>query len=602
VLYQYPWGECFCQMRRNRYGESSTIPVLLSIPAYTSGVSNAPAPGSTRPSVGPLELLWNWITDLPMSLWRWLNSLPIAIFVMLALTLLSALGTMVPQEHLNPQPPGLTFQEFMAQRYGADKFHIMHVLGFDHVYFTWYFNTLLTWLAVSAVICNIVRWRTTWRLWTAPVVRRGERFFLADKRSALFSTSGAAAGSREVERAPALASASQDEVAESIADDLKQLGYRIRTEGDGEARTLYADKGFSKKWALVGLHVAILILLFGGFYGRAVGLNGDVRLKDGEQETLTLDITKGKYAWIQPVLEKFPKLSYQLHQHKFRIDWGRKLVLETDLQKNVPGDLKEYYWYYVNDYVSDLETSFTNRRGRTHTVRGEVKVNHPQVVNKLVIYQSGYDQRGYLLISSGGHEREERIPDPLFGKDTWYGLMADHIVMWHPQQQRWFIPVDHGDQVGMQFVETSAVADIVFKVEQNVKSGDLYKHHKKVGHIGPMAIFTLRARDDIAEANAGSLLVTGDNGFDTRLDTHNLNVRLSPKVEDYSVFAYKRDPGSPVLFTGWILLVAGIALTMYVPFTQVWLRAEPGRLSVLVLGPERKRLKKRLDVMLGIEP
>ena len=40
---------------------------------------------------------------------------------------------------------------------------------------------------------------------------------------------------------------------------------------------------------------------------------------------------------------------------------------------------------------------------------------------------------------------------------------------------------------------------------------------------------------------------------------------------------------------------------MYVPFTQVWVRAEQGSLSVLALGPERKRLKQRLDVMLAID-
>lgn len=531
---------------------------------------------------------------------------------MLALTLLSALGTLVPQEHLAPQPPGLSFAEFLTQRYGAQKFQILHTLGFDHVYFTWYFNALLSWLAVSAVICNIVRWRTTWRLWKAPTVRRGARFFLADKRSALYSAAGTNVGSREVAAAPSLNEATASGVVDALEEDLKQLGYRVRreagTDADAAAAALYADKGFSKKWALVGLHVAILILLFGGFYGRAVGLNGDVRLKDGEQQTLTLDVTTGKYKWARPLLEKFPRLSYELHQHKFRIDWGKKLVLETDLAENVPADLREYYWYYVNDYVSDLEVSHDwnglLRKGK-QTVRREVKVNHPLIINKLVVYQSGYDQRGYLLISHGGEEREARIPDPLFGDDTWYGLTADDIVMWHPERRQWFKPIEVGDDVRMQFVDAAQVGQLAFKVEDNVKSGDLYVHHKKTGRIGPMAIFTLRMRDVAEGGGMGSLLVTNErtpaHSFDVRVGTEAYNVRLSPKVDDYSVFAYKRDPGSPVLFMGWILLVAGIALTMYVPFTQLWVRAEPGSLSTLALGPERKRLKQRLDVMLGME-
>ncbi|MDQ3023928.1 MAG: hypothetical protein M3R04_06040, partial [bacterium] len=62
---------------------------------------------ASKHTPGPLELLW-----------RALNSLPVAIFVMLALTLLSGLGTLIPQEHLAPQPPGMDFDAFMVQRYG----------------------------------------------------------------------------------------------------------------------------------------------------------------------------------------------------------------------------------------------------------------------------------------------------------------------------------------------------------------------------------------------------------------------------------------------------------------------------------------------------
>ncbi len=480
---------------------------------------------------------------------------------------------------------------------------MLHALGFDHVYFSWYFNALLTWLAVSAVICNIVRWRTTWRLWKTPQVRRGARFFAADKRSWIFvaadSSSRTAAEmpppqpEHSASLAPSLATVTPTEVSAAIAEDLQLLGYRVKLEQDDAAQTLYADRGFAKKWALVLLHVAILILLGGGFYGAATGVKGNIRLGDGESHMLTIDIAEGKYAWVQPWLGLLPKPSYELRQQHFRIDWSRKLVLEQSIIDNVPADLQEYYRYFVHDYISELEVSHKGR-----TVKREVKVNHPLVIEKLVLYQSGYDQRGYLAVSGPGGTSTTRIPDPIFGADTLYALTPTGVAVQDPATGEWMVP-SPSEADSYITIDPSTVSRRAFKVAENVKSGDVFHHDENVGRVGPMAIFTLR--DNAGGMELGSLLVTDKAGFDTQVGGVAYNVRLSDKVDDFSVFAYKRDPGSPVLFSGWLLLVAGIALTMYVPFTQLWLRAEPGSLSVLALGPLRGRLRQRLETMLGIE-
>jgi hypothetical protein len=61
-------------------------------------------------------------------------------------------------------------------------------------------------------------------------------------------------------------------------------------------------------------------------------------------------------------------------------------------------------------------------------------------------------------------------------------------------------------------------------------------------------------------------------------------IRMSRKVENYSDFSYQRDPGLPVLGIGWVLLVIGIAVALYTPFTQVQAREERGRALLVVLG------------------
>src|SRR5689334_8895564 len=88
---------------------------------------------------GPFDLLW-----------RWLNSLPVAIMVMLALAILSAIGTMIPQAHLYDPGAnnGLPFEQFLQQRYGAGRAGLISFLGWQQVYFTWYYFALMLWLSV----------------------------------------------------------------------------------------------------------------------------------------------------------------------------------------------------------------------------------------------------------------------------------------------------------------------------------------------------------------------------------------------------------------------------------------------------------------------
>ena len=56
------------------------------------------------------------------SLWEALNSLPIAIVVMLLLAILSALGTVIPQEHLARPEPGKTMEMMYFERFGAEQY------------------------------------------------------------------------------------------------------------------------------------------------------------------------------------------------------------------------------------------------------------------------------------------------------------------------------------------------------------------------------------------------------------------------------------------------------------------------------------------------
>jgi cytochrome c biogenesis protein len=492
---------------------------------------------------GPFDLLW-----------RWLNSLPIAIVVMLLLAALNAIGTIIPQSHLAQPPDGMTFTQFLEQRYGPAQWaalhlgsHVLHLpesrtsliiaLGFHHIYFTAYFFLLMLWLSVSAVVCNITRYKRTVRMWQTPAVKRGASFFTADRRSA--------------ELPPQPPGAPQQ-----LAAALAAQRFRVVTDEHQGAAVLYADRGFVKKWALVLLHVAILVLLSGGMISAALGNKGMIQLGDGETKPLVIQRDEHKHPIVKGLLSHLPPLVYTLHQHDFRIDYDKKIFVPTDIQKNVPDALKPYYMYFVRAFVSTLEAE----HGSQKVGPQEVIVNQPLRVEKLAIYQSGYTQIGYVRVDYGG------------------GNVKEFPV----QSGEWLAVAPGGVMLSDMAAQTGTpVAGEAFSVEQ-VKAGNLYVDGKESGYIGPMTIAHLADRS--TGQGVDDVLLTPDHGFTVMLNGQPVKVTMSKRVDNFSDFSYTRDPGLPVLALGWILLVIGIAGALYVPFTQVQARFEAGRAFVLVTG------------------
>ena len=480
---------------------------------------------------------------------------------MLLLALLSAVGTIIPQEHLAQPERGTTLEQMYTERFGAEttyelklgngtlsfptsKLALIKTLGLTRVYFTWYFFGLLLWLSVSAVICNIVRCNRTVKLWRSPQVVRREASFKADKRAIHVEGTG-------------------PDAAERLSAELAARKFRLhRVDKDGVA-CFYADRGFTQRWAMVLLHFAFIVLLFGGIYGRTFGVEDSVLLADGERKVLTLDLLKGKIPLVRPLLERVPEFSFNLAQDNFHIDYDQHLNMPRGVIENVPEELHEYHRYFVKDYVSDFTVE---RNGRS--VTKEVKVNHPIKLDKLVLYQSSYIQQGYLAVTIDGGTEEHFFPP-----NEWLVLTPG----------------------GLAFADAAASATSRHAILlEQVKAGDLYVRGKKERYIGPMTIAYVQ--DMSSSGPPQSMIISPDEGFETIVGGKIAQVRLSERVDNSSIFSYKRDPGIPMLYLGWISMIIGVTLALYIPFFQVWARVEGGSAHLLVLGPAGhvQRIRRRL--------
>lgn len=498
------------------------------------------ATASTPAAVRRNDLL----TLFENTIWRWLNSLPVATIVMILLAILSALGTFIPQEHLLSGQASMNPEAFYLERFGTERYQLIKFLGLTHIYFTPYFFILLLWLCVSAVVCNITRFRKTMHAWQKPPVERTVRGFSHDKRAVVVQCQ-------------------TEQAVDKLKQDLTQHKFRIRELGSADgAHCIYADHGFIKKWALVLLHFSLIVLLFGAIFGKTVGTEGWIRLKDGTQQTLVLDVKENKRKLVLPLISWMKPLSYELSQDRFRIDYDEHLNLPADLA-HLPPDAQEYYKYFVKDFVSILTAE---QGGRKKTQ--EVKVNHPLVLNKLVLYQSDYQQDGYFEITG-----------------------PDGVVKEYPAPAEvWMVLTPAGPAPAESAMSTGQpLSDHAFLLER-IKDGDLYRQGKKAGHIGPLTLAHLANMNTTDETTQ---LVSTEQPFTVNVMGKPYTIKLSQKVDNYSGFSYKRDPGIPILYFGWISLIIGIALSLYLPFTQVWLRIEAGRVLMLAAAPGGTRAARK---------
>lgn len=500
-------------------------------------------------------------------IWRWLNSLPIAIGVMLALAVLSALGTVIPQEHLAQPPMGQTFEAMLSERFGGRQLSLIMGLGLHHIYFTWYFFLLLLWVSVSAIACNITRFKKTISLRRNPPLA-GEDGFTHSKH---------AVTTEEV--APGTVAA--------IVDELKKRHFRVRVQQHEGAQYLYADQGFTKLWGLMLLHLAILILLAGGIYGKVFGVEGMIALADGEQKTLSLDIAKNKHPFVTPLLRNLPAREYNLSQDRFRIDYDRKIELPAMIAEHVQPEIQDYYRYFVKQYVSNLKAEALQT---SEVVETEVSVNHPLVVDKLNFYQSSYRQRGYIEVAIDGETKTyEVVPEQ--------PMMVTRDGCYLKSMGAWF-SLDPADNYAAVSAD-KANSPQVFMCER-VIGGDLYVGGEHTGFLGPMTIARLGG-----STGAGlfhSQIISPEQPLTLTLaDGSTATVRMSTRIDNTSIFSYKRDPGIPVLYFGWIAMIVGITLALYIPFTQVRLRVAENRGAMLVTGARSRlngTLKRQLRAIL----
>ena len=269
--------------------------------------------------------------DFLASVYDFFASVGLAIFLLIVLAITSIFGTLILQ---NARP-----DQYLV-KYGPGLTRILKFLVLDDMYRSWWFLGLLSLLLINILLCSSKRFPRTWKLMTRSPRVLDEKLFATSKFK----------GSVRRKIDPEDAAGAAREVL------VKHYGKPEETR-DGNAVTLFVEKGRFGRMGAYVVHLSILLLAVGALYGGVMGFKGFVAISEGQ--TIDRVPLRNKAAAI--------KLDFSVRCDDFEVQY-------------YPGTMQP------KGYFSDLVVI---RDGR-EVLKKKIEVNHPLIVDGIYFYQSSY--------------------------------------------------------------------------------------------------------------------------------------------------------------------------------------------------------------------
>ncbi|KAL7156709.1 hypothetical protein ABFS83_02G026700 [Erythranthe nasuta] len=316
----------------NKKNKSTATKIEAPDPGGAPAVSGAGSGGD--PKIPPPKVDSLRLKGLPKKVLSILSNLPLAIAEMFAVAALMAIGTFIEQG----EAPDFYIQKYSENNpiLGFFTWKWIFALGFDHMFSSPVFLATLTLLAASLMACT----STT----QIPIVKVAKRWsFLQSAKSI-----------RKQEYSDTLPRASIKDLGLILMGN----GYEVFLKGP----SLYAFKGMAGRFAPIGVHLALLLIMVGGTLSATGSFRGSVTVPQGLN--FVIGDVLGPIGFLSTPSESF---NTEVHVDRFYMDY--------------------YDSGEVSQFHSDLSLYDLNGK---EIMKKTIKVNDPLRYGGITIYQTDW--------------------------------------------------------------------------------------------------------------------------------------------------------------------------------------------------------------------
>ncbi|XP_010461773.1 PREDICTED: cytochrome c biogenesis protein CCS1, chloroplastic-like [Camelina sativa] len=286
-----------------------------------------------------------FLKKLPRKVLSVLSNLPLAITEMATIAALMALGTVIEQG----ETPDFYFQKYPEDNpvFGFFTWRWIFTLGFDHMYSAPIFLGMLLLLAASLMACTY----TT----QIPLVKVARRWSFMKSDEAI----------KKQEFADTLPRASIQDLGMILMGD----GFEVFMKGP----SLYAFKGLAGRFAPIGVHISMLLIMVGGTLSATGSFRGSVTVPQG------LNFVMGDV--LAPIgFFSVPADAFntEVHVNRFTMDYYDS------------GEISQYH--------SDLSLRDLNGK---EVLRKTISVNDPLRYGGVTIYQTDWSFSALQVTKDG---------------------------------------------------------------------------------------------------------------------------------------------------------------------------------------------------------
>ncbi|MCS6903547.1 MAG: cytochrome c biogenesis protein ResB [Candidatus Bipolaricaulota bacterium] len=436
-------------------------------------------------------------TPLGSLIWEQLTSIKLAIGLLIALALISVIGTLIPQNQ-NPF--------IYVERYGLPGAQIIQFLQLDRLYSSWYFLGLLVLLVINTVCCAIKRFRVSWEMVRKPVEPRP-----LDEITKLPTHSKLELGEGGLER---------------LAQLLERRRYRV-------GRTGAQLTAYKHLWGRLGvdlLHVSLLIVLIGGIVGGLLGFEEFQVAHKGE----TFHVARGGF--------------------DVRVD---------DLWTTSYSDSAQ---------IKDWHTKLTVIDNGKEVLTKTIEVNEPLTYKGITFYQSS------------------------FGTD-WLGGAHLTLRVERAQPDGTTLPLgEFTAKVGEEFTiddEGRRVKLSAFFPDFMI--GEDRRPANRSGRLNNPAVFLEVFRGEQREFATWTFAQFPEFQHEFTKENPYRFFVTGMTAPEFTGLQIAANPGIPLIYTGFILMVLGLFMNFYLPPRRIWAAYQESKLYVGGLGREPREFEPELE-------